>query len=238
MKNKKYSKAEPESIQAMFGSIAQQYDRTNAVLSFQLHRYWNRLLVSHVSGNSLADLCCGTGEIALAFLKRSQESKKAYLMDFCPEMLSCAQEKAAHLDIVRHQVDYITADVQKIPLDNLSVDCATIAYGIRNVKEPRLCIEEVYRILQTGGQFGILELTRPNNKILRKMHQLYLRYVLPIVGKCLTSNQNAYEYLCQSIHHFTDPDELVAILKKIGFVNIVKKPLTGGIATLIVANKP
>lgn len=234
----KYTKAQPETIQAMFGSIAQQYDRTNAVLSFQLHRYWNSLLVAQVTGSTLADLCCGTGEIGHHFLKRNSQKKKAYMLDFCPEMLECAKEKAKTLNIDHHDISYIVADMQKIPLENASVSCATVAYGIRNVKEPQLCIEEVYRILQSGGKFGILELTRPKNVILKSLHQCYLRYVLPIIGKFLTSNQGAYEYLCQSIHNFTDPDELVNILQHTGFVNIHKKPLTGGVATLITAEKP
>ena len=111
-----YNKNQPDSIKKMFGSIATQYDRTNAILSFQMHRWWNRQLVKMMPSNMniLADLCCGTGEIAQGYLRNYHSSKKAYLIDFCPQMLECARTKG--LELGRHEIDYITADVQAIPL--------------------------------------------------------------------------------------------------------------------------
>jgi demethylmenaquinone methyltransferase/2-methoxy-6-polyprenyl-1,4-benzoquinol methylase len=113
----------------------------------------------------------------------------------------------------------------------------TIAYGIRNVKEPSKCFEEAYRTLKVGGTLGILELTEPKNAILRFGHNLYLKRVLPQLGKLLTSNRQAYEYLSQSIGAFTKPDELAARLKKANFTDVKIIPLTGGIATIITAKK-
>jgi demethylmenaquinone methyltransferase/2-methoxy-6-polyprenyl-1,4-benzoquinol methylase len=233
----KYNKNHPDSIKKMFGSIAKQYDRTNAILSFQMHRWWNRQLVKSMPGKMsvLADLCCGTGEIAQGYLKRCRDSKKAYLIDFCPEMLDHARLK--NLESGRHEIEYITADVQAIPLRDHCVDAATVAYGIRNVKEPRRFISEVYRILKPGGSFGILELTRPQNKMLRSGHEFYLRNVLPILGKLATSNKGAYEYLCSSIENFTKPEELESMMRQEGFVEIKRKPLMGGIATIIIGKR-
>lgn len=232
-----YNKNHPDTIKKMFGSIAKQYDRTNAILSFQMHRWWNRQLVNMMPSriNALADLCCGTGEIAQGYLKKHKDSKKAYLIDFCPEMLSCARLK--NIESARHEIEYITADVQAIPLQDQCVDAATVAYGIRNVKDPRKFIGEVHRILQPGGSFGILELTRPSNRMLRSGHEFYLRNLLPILGKIATSNKGAYEYLCNSIENFTKPEEIESIMGQEGFVEIRRKPLMGGIATIIVGKR-
>jgi demethylmenaquinone methyltransferase/2-methoxy-6-polyprenyl-1,4-benzoquinol methylase len=232
-----YNKNQPDSIKKMFGSIAKQYDQTNAILSFQMHRWWNRQLVNMMPSDmkALADLCCGTGEIAQGYLKKHQNSKKAYLIDFCPEMLSCARLK--NIEASKHEIEYITADVQEIPLQDHSVDAATVAYGIRNVKDPGKFIGEVYRILQPGGSFGILELTRPKNPVLRAGHEFYLRNLLPILGKIATSNKGAYEYLCSSIENFTKPEDIENIMKQKGFVEIKRKPLMGGIATIIVGKR-
>lgn len=232
-----YNKNHPDSIKKMFGSIAKQYDRTNAILSFQMHRLWNRQLVKMMPAkmNILADLCCGTGEIAQGYLKRHIEPKKAYLIDFCQEMLECARLK--DLESGRHEVEYLTADVQAIPLRDQCVDAATVAYGIRNVKDPRKFISEVYRILQPGGSFGILELTRPQNGLLRSGHEFYLRNLLPILGKLATSNKGAYEYLCNSIQNFTKPDELESMMRQEGFVEIKRRPLMGGVATIIIGKR-
>lgn len=67
-----YHKESPQTIQAMFNHIARRYDRTNAILSFSLHKIWNRSLVRHVlkrtsSHQILLDLCSGTGDIAFEF---------------------------------------------------------------------------------------------------------------------------------------------------------------------------
>jgi len=236
-----YNKNKPETIKSMFGSIAKNYDRTNAILSFQLHKLWNRRLVKETIGNNpgiLADLCCGTGVITYAWLKNSKEKQQAYLIDFCPEMLECAKIRAKeHNFEANHQLEYVTADVQDIPLQANSINFATMAYGIRNVQTPLRCFREVHRILKDGGTFGILELTEPKNTVLRLGHGLYIRRVLPILGKMFASNQEAYQYLSSSIKSFIKPHELTLLLKEAGFHDMETIPLAGGIATIISARK-
>lgn len=236
-----YRKSAPETIQEMFGSIAKSYDRTNALLSFQLHRYWNRFLVRETSLKNhgiLADLCCGTGEIAFTWLKSAPKAQAAYLIDFCPEMLECAKLKAEKLQLeLKHKLSYLQADVQNLPLDSDSIDFATMAYGIRNVKDPALCFKEVFRTLKKGGKFGILELTEPENAFLRFGHGIYLKAILPVLGKFLSSNRQAYEYLSNSIKEFIKPQALKVLLQQAGFSEVHSTPLTGGIATVITAKK-
>jgi demethylmenaquinone methyltransferase/2-methoxy-6-polyprenyl-1,4-benzoquinol methylase len=238
---KHYQKSEPDTIQAMFDSIATHYDRTNALLSFQLHRRWNRELVHltslHSNPDLLLDLCCGTGEIALTFLKTVEGSQKVVMVDFSQQMLECAQAKALRLEIPSGQIHYLQADVQELPIEDQYASCATMAYGIRNVKDPLKCFKEVYRVLKPKGVFGLLELTRPSNPFLRIGHQIYLRTCLPLIGKWLTHNQEAYRYLCSSIRSFTPPQVLASQLEAAGFRMITLKPLTGGIATLLLAQR-
>lgn len=232
----KYNKNNPKSIQNMFGSIATQYDRTNSILSFKLHKYWNKQLAKSLNKPEiLLDICSGTGEIAFTVASLNQSLKRAILLDFCQEMLDCAKEKAKAKS--SNNFEYICADAQKIPLDKSCVDAVTIAYGIRNVKDPILCFKEVHRLLKKNGTFSILELTEPDNKFLRFGHNIYLKTCLPILGKLITQNQEAYQYLCQSIQNFTKPSQLISLLQKAGFSSIEKVPLTGGIATIIIAKK-
>ena len=236
-----YNKNNPETIQQMFGQIAKRYDRANAVLSMQMHKLWNAELVRQMNHqhqpHRLLDLCSGTGDIAIGFLKKSQIPLHAILLDFCPEMLECAKEKIRSLQLIDHQIDYMQADAQKLPLEDDSVDSVSIAYGIRNVKEPSLCFKEVYRVLKPGGIFGILELTKPKNPVIRFGHGLYLRTMLPLLGKWVTSNQGAYEYLCNSIHTFIPPDHLEYLIREAGFDKTGQKPLAFGTATILLAQK-
>lgn len=234
-----YNKNDPDTIRKMFNSIARQYDRTNGVLSFQMHKRWNRTLIEHaiipVKPQRLLDLCCGTGAIAFAYLKQQPQPTKAFLLDFSEGMLAYAQEQSKGLE--RHDLSFLQADAQLIPLPDSSVDCATIAYGIRNIKHPQQCLNEVYRVLQEGGTFGILELTQPQNPLMRLGHKFYLKTILPIIGKMLTSNREAYQYLCNSIHSFIPPRELEYLLHTAGFASIKLIPLFGGIATILIAKK-
>lgn len=236
-----YEKEKPETIQAMFGSIAQRYDRANAVLSLRMHSHWNKKLLRHVlqqkTPHTFLDVCCGTGDIALGYLEGVQEPRQVVMLDFCAEMLECAKRKAEALPLQHHAIRYVQADAQALPLADNSVSCVTIAYGIRNIRDPLKSMQEAYRVLEPGGTFGILELTRPENPMVRLGHRVYLKTILPLVGKWLTSNQEAYRYLCNSIHHFIPPATLEQMLRTAGFATTSRKRLAGGIATLLIAQK-
>lgn len=237
-----YQKESPSTIQSMFNNIAKRYDLTNHILSFSMHKYWNRQLVKatlqNTPNHTYLDLCSGTGDIAFDYLKCVKNPCQAYLIDFSSEMLEQAKLKGKQKKFDTHSTTFIEADVLQLPLIDQMADCATMAYGIRNVQDPYKCLEEVYRVLKPGGCFAILELTRPENRFLNFGHQLYLKTMLPVFGKLLTKNQDAYQYLCQSIHRFTAPTELEKMMKEIGYVNTEKCPLSGGVATIIKGCKP
>jgi demethylmenaquinone methyltransferase/2-methoxy-6-polyprenyl-1,4-benzoquinol methylase len=235
-----YNKNDPVTIQNMFNSIAKQYDRTNAILSFRMFKRWNRILIDKTitpaKPEVLLDLCCGTGAIAFEYLKKKQDPIKVYMLDFSEGMLEYAKSQARHHEIDHHNIHYLHADAQTIPLLSNSVNCATIAYGIRNIKEPNLCIKDVYRVLKPGGTFGILELTQPCNRFMRFGHSIYLKHCLPILGKMVTSNKEAYRYLCNSIHAFI-PETLKQEMEAAGFKNVHQFSLFGGVATILVGTK-
>ncbi len=237
-----YSKHSPPSIQDLFNQIAPRYDLTNGVLSFFLHKPWNRSLIKKVlrpsSPSIFVDLCAGTGEIALGYLKKARVPCHAYLVDFSSKMLEQARWKAAGLPPHPHQLSYLEADVQHLPLPDKIADCVTLAYGIRNVQDPAQALREAFRILKPGGSLGILELTRPHSPLLRFGHALYLKACLPWIGKWLTKNEAAYQYLHQSIQTFLAPEKLQHLLLSEGFSSLQCHSLAGGIATLLIGYRP
>ncbi len=239
-----YRKDSPHSIRSMFDSIAANYDFANSVLSFSLHRRWKQTLARHLLPSPafptvFLDLCAGTGDITFEYLRLSSAVCHAHLIDFSPQMLYQAKQKASHLDFPHaHRLSYFEADVHQLPLSENMADSAAMAYGIRNVHSPDRCMQEVFRVLKPNGHIGILELTRPSNRFLRLGHRLYLRTFLPCLGKWLTRNAQAYEYLCQSIQTFIEPEAVEALLQGVGFASIQRRPLAGGIATLFIGHKP
>ena len=228
-----YQKSEPESIQALFASIAKSYDRANTTFSFGLHKKWNRQLIQSVGkANTLLDLCAGTGEIGLGYLAKHPNSR-VILLDFCPEMLAVAKSKATPF---KRRYTLIEGDAQSLPFENQSIDAVTISYGIRNVKEPQKCFHEVARVLKPGGRFAILELTRPTFPLLRLSHSLYLRICLPLLGKMIAKNIQAYRYLANSVSQFISPQKLEKKLIEANLTPIKRISLMGGLSTIILSN--
>ena len=229
-----YNKSNPSSIRELFNSIAPRYDLGNAVLSGNLHRLWNRRLVAEVLKNAphdILDICCGTGEITKRMGKKRPEANYT-LLDFSEEMLAIAQKRLS----LAH-CSYFAANAEVLPFKDASFDAVTCAYGIRNIQNREACFKEVFRVLRKGAIIGIVELTRPNSSFLRTLHAVYLQTMVPLVGRALTSNQDAYTYLCNSIKGFVPAEQIVNELRDAGFSDVQIKPQTFGIATLFLAKK-
>ncbi|HXF28588.1 MAG TPA: ubiquinone/menaquinone biosynthesis methyltransferase, partial [Chlamydiales bacterium] len=209
------------------------------------HALWNRYLARKVIEKkpaAIIDLCAGTGEIAFRLMKEANRCSLAYpsieLVDFSEQMLKVAEQSAHTLpQELQQKLTFIQGNVEQLLQPNESFQAATCAYGIRNVNNPEKCLSQVLRVLQPGGSFYILELTRPKNVILKTMHGLYLRTMLPLIGKWLTSNKDAYSYLQKSIETFVCPEVLAQMAQKVGFTKTEIKPLNGSIATLITLTK-
>lgn len=229
-----YDQASPLSIQQLFSKIAKRYDRANLFISLGSYKLWNRALIREFKGLSpLLDLCAGTGAIATSFLQKNPEAK-ALLVDFCPEMLAIAKTKCERFG---SRASLHVGDAMALPLPDAHVSAITLAYGIRNIQEPERCFHEAYRVLRPGGLFGILELTRPASPLLAQAHSLYLRTALPLIGKWIAREREAYSYLARTIENFTSPAILEELLQKAHFSAVWRRPLFGGIATLIFARK-
>ena len=246
MSNTSYQAQNPDSIRHLFSSIAARYDLGNAMLSGRLHRRWNRYLVERTllpkPPREYLDLCTGTGDIAQVAVKLLPKDlpyrTMMYLIDFCPEMLQNAEKKFCEAAADRMDFQFTVADAQDLPLPDQSLDCITIAYGIRNIADPYLCLKECYRVLRPGGRIGILELTRPEHPLLKWGHGFYLRRFVPLMGRLLTANKEAYSYLQQSIQYFIAPHTLASMMGSAGFCSVEVESLTGGIASLLTAQKP
>jgi demethylmenaquinone methyltransferase/2-methoxy-6-polyprenyl-1,4-benzoquinol methylase len=229
--------ADPETVREMFSRIASRYDLTNAALSFGLHRVWNARLARAVlaaSPRKILDLCAGTGAIAHELAGSSPHPLDLTCADFCPGMLRRAADRLARWQSRGHRCEVLCADAMDLPMADAGFDAVTMAYGIRNVAQPRRAIAEAARVLRSGGVFGVLELTRPRARIMAMLHQAYLRLVVPCMGFLVTRDRQAYQYLASSIQSFSDPQHLMEMMREEGFERVASQPLWGGVCTLII----
>jgi demethylmenaquinone methyltransferase/2-methoxy-6-polyprenyl-1,4-benzoquinol methylase len=226
------------AVRAMFDTVAPRYDTLNHLLSLNIDRLWwwraaRRLRdVLAKPQARVLDICCGTGDMTAALLRRRPAVGVPVLAaDFSHGMLLRGARKLAARNAV-----CIEADAMQLPLGDGSVDLVVSAFGFRNLRNYRGGLAEFFRVLGPGGQLGILDFAEPGG-MLGKLYAFYFRKVLPAIGARLSGAASAYAYLPASVAGFPAPEELLQAMRETGFATAEWYPYSFGIAGLYVARK-
>lgn len=218
-------------IREMFNSLAGKYDLANDVLSFGMHRVWKSDLVEGIGNSSekLAVLDCatGTGDIAIQ-IKKKFPNYEVSAIDFSEKMLEQAPAKAEKAGV--KDIQFLAADILKLPFNSNSFDRITISFGIRNVENLLGAIAEFERVLKSGGSLHVLEFGKPPSDVWAKVYTAYNRNILPLIGGILTRNKNAYSYLNKSSEDFASGNDFIKQFPSTSWKPISSKSLMGGIA--------
>ena len=220
----------------MFGRIAGVYDLLNHTLSLGSDYYWRHVLAKNVRVGStirVLALAAGTLDVSLA-IRRKYPHVQAPAMDFCPPMLQRGLHKLKG-DNAR-AIMPVAADAKKLPLPDASVDCVTMAFGIRNISPRSASFKEMARVLKPKGRACILEFGTGKNRIWLGLYNFYLKRVLPLIGR-LSGDADAYKYLARTIIEFPAADALSDEMRAAGFGRIKHIPLSSRIVCLHVAEK-
>ncbi|HRZ86858.1 MAG TPA: ubiquinone/menaquinone biosynthesis methyltransferase [bacterium] len=225
-------------VREMFDRIARWYDFLNAALSLGVVYVWRARLLREAEcprGGSVVDLCTGTGKVLEGFLKRSGIASGVGI-DLSPGMLRVAAEKARK-EGNAGRLRYVNALAEKPPVRDGAFDRATIAFGLRNVRD----VEQVFRAMaasvREGGKVIALELTLPRNSFLQGLYRRYLRALLPLVGGAVTGNRDAYDYLTETILAIPESGVIAGMMARAGLRNVRIIPLAFGSATLFIGEK-
>jgi demethylmenaquinone methyltransferase/2-methoxy-6-polyprenyl-1,4-benzoquinol methylase len=222
-------------VRQMFTDIAPRYDLLNHVLSCNIDRvWWNRTArtFSCVLAQPQArvlDLCCGTGDMALALMreaKRRGAEPEIVGADFSHAMLTRAAEK---FDGTR--ATPVEADALALPFPSSSFDLVTSAFGFRNLANYDKGLAEIFRVLRPGGETGILDFGEPKGMI-GGVYRAYFRHVLPKIGTFISGVRGPYSYLPRSVERFPEPEQMLARMRAAGFSEVSWTPYTFGIAGL------
>ena len=229
-----------ENVRGMFDSIAGRYDLLNHLLSAGIDRFWwwraaraLRFQVARPDARIL-DLCCGTGDMALALLRRrssTPSSTPILAVDFSHGMLSRGALKFNGKSIIP-----VEADALRLPIGDETLDLISSAFGFRNLVDYEAGLRELFRVLRSGGEIGILDCNQPEG-LVGKLYNLYFRRVLPAVGG-LFSSSAAYQYLPSSVARFPRPPRMLQMIREAGFENASWTSYTFGVAGLYRATKP
>jgi len=225
-----------EKIRNMFSDISEKYDILNDVLSFGIHRTWRRKVVkiSGITGKenvSILDLATGTGDLAIAFKRKIGNNGKVIGIDFSEQMLEIAREKAKE----NHpEIEFLKGDAISLEYEDNKFDIATIAFGIRNVDSIIDCLNEMAGVVNPGGKVIILEFGQPAG-FFSCIYKIYSKYIIPVIGKIISKNFNAYNYLQESSAKFPCKEEFLKIMNSTDkFSQTYYKQLSFGIAFIYV----
>ena len=214
-------------VRRLFAAIARRYDLLNDVMSAGLHRCWKRRLVK-LAGNphSVLDLCCGTGDIARRFGGRVVGA------DFSGEMLRIAAARGAS------QVDWVQADALRLPFADESFDVVSVGYGLRNLADLPAGLAEVSRVLKPGGKLLSLDFGKPECGVWRKLYFAHLRFWVPVLGRLLVGERDAYAYILTSLEHYPAQRGVRELMEKCGFADCGFEEFWGGTMAINFGRKP
>jgi demethylmenaquinone methyltransferase/2-methoxy-6-polyprenyl-1,4-benzoquinol methylase len=221
-------------VREVFDSVAAQYDLMNDLMSGGLHRLWKRFTIelSAVrSGQTVLDIAGGTGDLAAKFSKLVGADGKVILADINAAMLSVGRDRLIDKGALSN-IDVVQADAQFLPFDDNSIDCITIAFGLRNVTDKAKALKSMHRVLKPGGRVLVLEFSKPTSPLLSKVYDAYSFSALPAMGKLITDDEDSYRYLAESIRKHPDQESLLEMVEDAGFVDCRYHNMTGGIVAV------
>lgn len=228
-------------VKAMFASIARRYDLLNHLLSLNIDRSWRRFtcrVAPPVAGLPVLDCCTGTADLALEYHRAGRGRSPVVGVDFCRAMLEPGRAKLKKAGAEANVV-LVEGDAQRLPAPDDTFAVVSVAFGLRNVRETARGIDEMVRVTRPGGTVAILEFSRPRGAILGRLYLAFFRKVLPRLGQALAPNgQGAYHYLPASVLQFPDGQEMLDLLARRGLRSTRMIPLTFGVATLYLGEKP
>ena len=233
----KASESTARAIRKMFAAVAPRYDFLNHFLSLRRDIAWRKATAKAVQGalerpgSRVADLCCGTGD--LAFELERYSAGRVFATDFCHPMLVLAKRKA----LGRASL-FLEADTLALPFPDDFLDLATLAFGFRNLASYPRGLEEIRRVLKPRGILAILEFSEVPGILLGPLFRFYFRHVLPRIGSWISGVPGPYQYLHDSVAKFPNQQALAELLNSEGFQNVRYINFTGGIAALHLAEKP
>jgi demethylmenaquinone methyltransferase / 2-methoxy-6-polyprenyl-1,4-benzoquinol methylase len=218
-----------EKVHELFATIARRYDLLNDIMSAGLHRRWKARLITLADLDPAAsedaayngrvlDLCCGTGDIALAFARRGARVTGA---DFTEEMLRVAaarnQRGSAGASPSHRDVSWVRADALRLPFADSSFDVVSVGYGLRNLADIERGLAEIFRVLRPGGKFLSLDFGKPESSSFRALYFGYLRVVLPILGRIFCGDPDTHGYILASLQNYPAQRGIKELMESCGF---------------------
>lgn len=227
-------------VRGVFDSVASRYDVMNDLMSAGIHRLWKRFTIELSAarpGQTILDIAGGTGDLAARFSQLVGADGQVILADINAAMLEVGRDRLIDKGATGN-IEVVQADAQALPFEENSVDCITIAFGLRNVTDKDMALRSMLRVLRPGGRLLVLEFSKPTSPLLGKVYDQYSFQILPAIGRLIAQDADSYRYLAESIRKHPDQDTLLEMMEDAGFVECRYHNMTGGIVAVHQGFKP
>ena len=228
-----------EKVREMFDDIAPSYDRLNHVLSMNVDKLWRRHALKEIvdgTAQRILDVACGTGDSTISIAKAAAAGTEVIGADISEGMMALVKGKAEKAG-VGERISLQVADGEALPYEEGTFDRVTCAFGIRNFEHKEKGLEEFLRVLKPGGKVVVLELSVPQNRLVRWAYDLYFLHVLPRIGGAVSGDRAAYKYLPASVHNFPSPNDFCRMMAEAGFRNVRCRTFSFGLCRMFVGER-
>lgn len=225
-------------VERMFDSIAPTYDTLNHRLSLNIDKGWRKRAIKQLlpfAPKTVLDIATGTGDFAILAAQILQPSRLVGV-DISQRMMDIGQKKVAEAEL-QGIISFEKEDCLSLSFTDETFDAVTAAFGIRNFQDLDRGLTEMCRVLRKGGHLSIVELTAPISAPMRWLFKVYSHTFLPLYGRLISKDKEAYRYLTATIEAFPQGDRMVDILRKAGFSKASYRRLTFGVCTMYFATK-
>ena len=222
----------------MFDNIAPTYDTLNHRLSWDIDKGWRCKAIKQLAPfkpKSLLDIATGTGDFAI-MAAQMLAPHKLIGADISEGMMNIGRQKVKQQGL-EDVISFEREDCTALSYADNTFDAVTAAFGIRNFANLDKGLAEMCRVLKKGGHLSIVELTTPVSFPMKQLFKVYSHTVLPLYGRLVSKDKNAYTYLMRTIEAFPQGERMMEILKQAGFRDTAFQRLTCGICTLYTATK-
>jgi demethylmenaquinone methyltransferase/2-methoxy-6-polyprenyl-1,4-benzoquinol methylase len=225
----------PQEVQKMFGRIAPRYDLMNRLMTFGQDMRWRRFLVGCLQLHDHArvlDIASGTGDIAFE-AHRVFPQATILATDFALPMMQVGKTRP-----LGNRVWWSAADALNLPFPDNHFDAVMSGYLFRNVPDIERALAEQLRVLKPGGWMGTLDTSPPPDNLLKPFILIHLKYIIPMLGKLITPDPDAYAYLPASTIRFKTPDDLARLMRSAGFGEVAYQRFMFGTMAVHWGQKP
>ncbi len=204
-------------VRQMFDRIAPFYEKMNRIMTLGQDHKWRRRVIQLLDPEDrkiYLDVGAGTGDLS-RLITLANSSSSVIAVDMTREMMEMGRKNPESGRVI-----WVQADAQHLPFSNGVFNGIVSGFLFRNVTDIDQAMNEQARVVLNGGKVICLDTTPPVKNLLYPFIRLYLKWVLPFIGKMISGDPHAYTYLSESTARHLSIQELSQKMNLNGIVEV------------------